>query len=227
MLDLQIDKIRFNPVTELAFSGDGRTLAAGGYWYEALWLIDLATRKVRHTIPNAAPGQHLWGREYQGPGFAFTPDGRTLVVGGKDEALHLWDPVTGTEQAALPGEQEPILSLTLTADGSTALTAHRDGALHVWDVASRKHLRKLDATAKYPQFAVLAPDGKTLGARDGNYRTGIVGAQRRSTASATDRSRDRRIRLQPRWDNPSGGGWKLEHYRVGRVDRQEADIPNL
>src|SRR5438105_4925116 len=99
VLDLQADKVNFNPVTEVAFSPDGRTLAVGGYWYEALWLIDLATRKIRHTIPNTAPGQNLWGRAWQGAGFAFTPDGGTLVVGGKDGALHLWDSVTGTEQA--------------------------------------------------------------------------------------------------------------------------------
>src|SRR5205823_594024 len=42
------------------------------------------------------------------------------------------------------------------------LTAHYGGELHLWDVAGRKHLRKLVASAKYPQFAALAPDGKTV-----------------------------------------------------------------
>ena len=160
LLDIRPDKSRFQPVTELAFSPDGQTLAAGGYWSEIVWLLDSATGKVRHTVPNTAEGQNHWARERQGAGFRFTPDGRTLVVGGKDGALHLWDTATGTEQAALPGEKEMVRSLTLTADGQKALTAHSGGALHLWDVTNRKHVRKLAATAKYPHFSVLSPDGK-------------------------------------------------------------------
>jgi WD40 repeat protein len=99
---------------------------------------------------------------WQGPGFAFTPDGRTLVIGGKDGALHLWDTATGQEQASLAGEKEFVTSLTLTSDGRTALTAHGGGALHLWDVTNRKHLRKLAASAKCPHLTALAPDGKTV-----------------------------------------------------------------
>jgi RNA polymerase sigma factor (sigma-70 family) len=162
LLEFRPDDTRFHPVTELAFSPDGRTLAAGGYWSETVRLFDLATRKVRHSIPNTADGQDRWGRVWQGPGFAFTPDGRTLVLGGKDGALHLWDTATGQEHASLAGEKELVTSLTLTSDGRTALTAHGGGALHLWDVTNRKHLRKLAASAKCPHLTALAPDGKMV-----------------------------------------------------------------
>jgi len=151
-----------SPFTELAFSPDGRTLAASGFWFKEVYLIDVDTQKVRHMLPNTTDGQENWSRCWQGPTLAFTPDGKTLIVGGKDGALHLWDPMKATEQAALAQTKDRVLSLTLTADGRTALTAHDGGVLHLWDLTQRKHLRKLTVSAKLPHFAAMAPDGQTV-----------------------------------------------------------------
>ena len=122
LLELQPDKANFNPVTELAFSPDGRTLAVGGYWYEALWLIDLATRKVRHTIPNTAPGQNRWGREWQGSGFAFTPDGQRLLTTCIDRQALLWDWRAGTIVSAPMKHTDEVYRVEPTPDGRYAYT---------------------------------------------------------------------------------------------------------
>jgi RNA polymerase sigma factor (sigma-70 family) len=163
LLDLKLDKDSHSPITELAFSPDGKTLAASGFWCPVIWLIDLDSRKVRLTIPNTADGQQgQWVFQQEGPCLAFSGDGKILIVGGKDGGLHLWDLATGGKLAALPASKEAVLSLTLTADNAMALTAHHQGALHLWDIANRRHLCKLAMAAKYPQFTALAPDGKTL-----------------------------------------------------------------
>jgi len=158
----EMETEQFKPITELAFSPDGRTLAASGFWCKEVHLIDVATQKIRHTLSNTVEGQGNWARLRQGPGLAFTPDGQMLLVGGKDGALHFWDPATATEVAALAQTDELVLSLTLTTDGRTALTSHYRGALHLWDVTKRKHLRKLAASAQQPNFTALAPDGQTM-----------------------------------------------------------------
>ncbi len=150
------------PVSELAFSPDAQTLAVSGFWCKEVHLVDVRTHKVRSSISNTTAGQENWSRCWQGPTLAFTPNGKTLLVGGKDGALHCFDAATAAELAALVETDQRVLSLTLTADGKTALTVHDDGALHLWDVTKRTHLRKLPARAPLPHFAALAPDGRMV-----------------------------------------------------------------
>lgn len=160
--ELRLVKDRIQPVTEMAFSPDGKTLAASGYWSPAIWLIDVATHKIKQTIPNTVEGQDRWSRAYQGPCMAFTPDGRTLVVGGKDGALYFWDPATGKRLARLAENPKVVLNLAMTPDGKTALTAHHGGELHLWSIVTRKHLGRLPMATAYPQLTALSPDGKAV-----------------------------------------------------------------
>jgi WD40 repeat protein len=162
LLHIQPLPQRQSPVTELAFSPDSRILAVSGYWHKEVRLFDLEARRLLHAIPNTVAKHENWAREWQGAGFAFTPDGRTLVVGGKNGSLLLFDVAEGRERAALPASNEPALNVSLSADGRTALTAHYGGELHLWDVAGEKHLLKLDARARHPHFTALGPDGKAV-----------------------------------------------------------------
>lgn len=150
------------PVTELAFSIDDKTLAVSGFWLPGIRLFDVATRKLKLEIPNTSSDQETALRKYQGPGFVFAPDGKTLVAGGKDGAVHVWDHATGKKVYSLSGAKGTVLSLTITTDGSTALTSHVGGEVHLWSLSRRKHERKLDCAVTLPQFVVLAPDGKTI-----------------------------------------------------------------
>jgi RNA polymerase sigma factor (sigma-70 family) len=64
----------------LAFSPDGRTLAAGSWRNVRLW--EIATGKER---------KRLAGHEGDVTALAFSPDGRTLVSGGSDTTALVWD----------------------------------------------------------------------------------------------------------------------------------------
>lgn len=159
-----------NPLTELLFSPDGRLLAASGFWGKSVRLLDAATGKVLHTLPNTTEKHENWGRLLQGPTFAFTPDGKTLLVAGKDGTVHLWDVATGVRKATLGKASKVILSLTLTADGRTVAVAHYDGEMHLWDVEKREHLKQRTSRAPHPHLTALAPDGKTVAVVTGATR---------------------------------------------------------
>jgi WD40 repeat protein len=162
LLEVKAFPERNSPVTEVAFSPDGRLLAVSGYWMKDVHLFDLEARKLLHNIPNTAEGQERRSRLWQGAGFAFTPDGKALVIGGKNGSFLLADVETGRERLALSETKEVVVNVSLSADGNTALTAHYGGELFLWDIGGEKQLRKLEAKAKYPHFTALAPDGKTV-----------------------------------------------------------------
>src|SRR5262245_45534204 len=50
---------------------------------------------------------------------AFTPDGKTLVSGGADRVIRVWDAVTGKEKGRLTGHKEEVRSLAVAVDGRT------------------------------------------------------------------------------------------------------------
>jgi WD40 repeat protein len=97
---------------------------------------------------------------------AFTPDSKTLVVGGgfHDLAgeLRLWVVATGKEQARLNGPHTVVSGLALAADGQTLASASWGGFVQLWDVASRCERERIDIPSAGSPSVAFAPDGRTL-----------------------------------------------------------------
>jgi WD40 repeat protein/serine/threonine protein kinase len=113
----------------VAFSPDGRLLAAGtGDLYKQvpgeLKVWDWRTRRERLRCVG-----HVGGVQ----SVAWTPDGRRLVTGGKDNTIKVWDTTTGQEALTLRDHRDAIRALAVSPDGHRLVSASLDRTVRIWD----------------------------------------------------------------------------------------------
>src|SRR5262249_33274534 len=116
-------------VNAVAFSPNGRLLAAGGMLPEGgkndglLQVWELDTKKL---VYKAEADKHVLFC------LAFSPDGKTLASGGNDPAITLWTVPLGKRVGKLEGHTDQIHDLAFAADGKTLASAGRDGLVLLW-----------------------------------------------------------------------------------------------
>ena len=74
---------------------------------------------------------------------AFTPDGRRVITGEREELVMMWDAATGAHVRTFVGHSAEILSIVPSPDGRTMLTGSRDGTARLWDLATGRELLAL------------------------------------------------------------------------------------
>ena len=141
--------------TAVGFSPDGTLLAASDYG--AIKIYDLATSQLWRSLP----GHRFWIA-----GFAFLPDGKTLVSGSAE--VKFWDVTTGQEKTA-PKLKE-AQKLALSPDGRRLALGHSDGTVEVWDARSGQ--RRRYAHRNEVRALAFSPDGSRLasGSLDGTIK---------------------------------------------------------
>src|SRR5262249_44676409 len=131
----------------LAFSPDGKTLAAGT---NAIWLLDLESgRDVR-----------TFGSHHDGIYATASRDGRTAFTAVSEGIVVIWDGATGQEGGRLAGHDERITSIAILDGGRRLLTS----GIHLWALTTNKELRSIHAPYAYGARAPLAlsPEERTL-----------------------------------------------------------------
>ncbi|MFI7542195.1 TIR domain-containing protein [Actinoplanes sp. NPDC049599] len=153
---------RGGPVRSMAFSRDGRTLTTAGYrrtatiWHPRGWYA----RGPVAGLPGPYPGRIV--------GLEFTPDGRSLIAGGREGTAVPWDladPAVPARRDLLPMQSGRTDSITLSRDGRTLAAAGADKVVTLLDL-TRPGAPALLSTIKDGGGALssitFSPDGHTL-----------------------------------------------------------------
>jgi WD40 repeat protein len=142
--------------SDVLFSPDGRTLLNSQRHSYDLRLLDVATGKVLRT---------LTGHVNLPDGFAFQPDGKTLVTGSWDRTIKLWNLATGKVIRTLTGHTNDVVDVALSPDGKTIISGSDDGTVRLWDLATGNEIASLIASGDKDWLAVAA-DGLFDGSPD-------------------------------------------------------------
>ena len=114
-----------NGVSALAFSPDGRILAAGyAYGDGAIRLWDVATGGLVGVLE----GHRGWVSC-----LVFAPDGRTLFSGSADQTIRVWSIAEKRELNRLQGHTGGIRGLALAPGGKTVVSCADDGSVRAWN----------------------------------------------------------------------------------------------
>ena len=144
---------RYGSYRTLAFSRDGKKLAAGSS-SQPIELWDVATRTPLH----AAEG-HWAGINH----LAYTPNGKILASCSHDGTVRFWDPRTGQELRQLLGHESGVERVAFTPDGKLlASSSTTDKTVRLWQVDTGQEVRRFTTERNDGYGLTFSPDGQTL-----------------------------------------------------------------
>ena len=149
-------------ITALAWSHDGKRIAAAGGWDRQVYVWDAADGKVVKTYTSPHPDCEITA-------LAWAPDDRTLAVGvDRPVEVPLWNVDDGKAPVVLQGKHVAAINALLWIDADTVVTGSADNSGVFWNAETGKVNRIIQPGKPGPQRPVtalaLARDGKSFAA---------------------------------------------------------------
>ncbi|MGH9907919.1 MAG: eIF2A-related protein [Pyrinomonadaceae bacterium] len=212
----------------LAFSPDGRVLAATMGYSSPIQLTDVTTGQQLHTLKTpysmginslawSSDGKRLasaaWGMK---KGFTPTDTAQDFTFEDMTFSIKLWDAQTGTEVSTLAGHNNFVMRMAFSPDGRLLASGGFDNTIKIWDVNTGRQLRSFVGHAGSITALDFTPDGKFIvsGSDDGSARlwsteTGAL----RATLVSLNQGNDWLVVTPDGLFDGSPGGWNQILWR--------------
>ncbi|PSB27838.1 NB-ARC domain-containing protein [Stenomitos frigidus] len=141
----------FSQILAVAFSPDGKLLAASDISYEVhLWRV----ADGKKLLTCKAKDGWAWS-------VAFSPDNR-LFASSANGTIHLWDVQTGDCVRTLKGYTSRVFSLAFSPTGTYLASGNEDPHVRIWNVATGSLTAVLSDHTDEVHSVAFSPDGALL-----------------------------------------------------------------
>ncbi len=131
-----------------------------GFSYESfaiLWNLDNQEQQWKRSFLKVA-----------NPGFssrvlfaAFSPDSSTIVTGGEDGSVRLWDSECKEISQPLLGHSSNVESVAFSSDGKRIISNSSDGSIRLWDAEQNLSEQRISRYGE-SRSTILSPDGQKV-----------------------------------------------------------------
>ncbi|MYF55531.1 PQQ-binding-like beta-propeller repeat protein, partial [Candidatus Poribacteria bacterium] len=145
----ELDSPIYTGSRNVLFSPDGATLAS--HRIKDLFLWDVVTGKNRKLEKHTdAVG-----------GIAFSPDGKILACGSKDQTINLWEVATGSVKHTLR-HTDSVTSVSISPDGKTLASGSVDNTISFWDLETGTHVKTFKEAEVNVTQVSFSPNGQFI-----------------------------------------------------------------
>src|SRR5690606_25939370 len=93
---------------------------------------------------------------------AFSADGQSLISGGSDSEIRVWDLATGESVLRLRGHEHGVTALALSPGGSMLVSAGQGTRIMLWDARTGKLQGVISGHSDFVEDLAFSPDGTRL-----------------------------------------------------------------
>jgi WD40 repeat protein len=139
----------------MAFSPDGKDILVSDWDGVRIWDAALTRPVGRPLVHSSLVRPATFS-------LAVSQDGKTVLVGGSDNAARIWDLASQRAIGQLMRHQREVNCVAFSPDGKTALTGSSDGTARLWDAATAESIGYPIVQRSSVESVNFSPDGKVF-----------------------------------------------------------------